>query len=106
MICAWLNLFVKDLDYSFRAKGIGDIKIGKYVKSYVKKFYFRVSKLEIIFKNNDQKEFERFVKNLNIFYEDNYDNNNLNIFYFNIISFMERLKKQGINIYIFNELFI
>ena len=39
-----MALFISDLDESLREKGIGDISIGKYVKSYVKKFYFRISK--------------------------------------------------------------
>ena len=39
-----VSLFIADLDESLREKGIGDMSIGKYVKSYVKKFYFRVSK--------------------------------------------------------------
>ena len=39
-----IDSFIKDLDQNFREKGIGDISIGKYVKSYVKKFYFRLSK--------------------------------------------------------------
>ena len=39
-----VSLFIADLDESLREKGIGDISIGKYVKSYVKKFYFRISK--------------------------------------------------------------
>ena len=39
-----ISIFVSDLDNSLREKGIGDISIGKYVKSYVKKFYFRLSK--------------------------------------------------------------
>ena len=39
-----MNLLVSDLDESLRSKGIGDMSIGKYVKSYVKKFYFRLSK--------------------------------------------------------------
>ena len=39
-----ISLFISDLDESLRAKGIVDISIGKYVKSYVKKFYFRVKK--------------------------------------------------------------
>ena len=30
-----LNIFINDLDESFRTIGIGDISIGKYVKSYV-----------------------------------------------------------------------
>ena len=39
-----VSLFISDLDKSLREKGIGDMSIGKYVKSYVKKFYFRISK--------------------------------------------------------------
>ena len=39
-----MSLFISDLDESLREKGIGDMSIGKYVKSYVKKFYFRISK--------------------------------------------------------------
>ena len=39
-----ISLFITDLDESLREKGIADISIGKYVKSYVKKFYFRISK--------------------------------------------------------------
>ena len=29
-----ISLFVNDLDYSFREIGIGDMKIGKYVKAF------------------------------------------------------------------------
>ena len=39
-----VSLFIDDLDESLRERGIGDMSIGKYVKSYVKKFYFRISK--------------------------------------------------------------
>ena len=39
-----VSLFISDLDESLREKGIGDMSIGKYVKSYVKKFYFRITK--------------------------------------------------------------
>ena len=39
-----VSLFISDLDESLREKGVGDMSIGKYVKSYVKKFYFRMSK--------------------------------------------------------------
>ena len=31
------DLFIEDLDLSFRNLGIGDMKIGKYVKKHVKK---------------------------------------------------------------------
>ena len=49
-----VSLFIEDLDESLREKGIGDMSIGKYVKSYVKKFYFRLGKFPIdnIFYNN------------------------------------------------------
>ena len=48
-------IFITDLDDSLRNKGIGDMSIGKYVKKYVKKFYFRLSKFptENIIKNDD-----------------------------------------------------
>ncbi len=42
-----IKLFISDLDDSLREKGIGDMSIGKYVKSYVKKFYFRLTKFPI-----------------------------------------------------------
>tara|TARA_B100000989_G_C19261082_1_gene352150 strand:- start:90 stop:581 length:492 start_codon:yes stop_codon:yes gene_type:complete len=37
-----VSLFISDLDESLREKGIGDMSIGKFVKSYVKKFYYRL----------------------------------------------------------------
>ena len=39
-----IKIFISDLDESLRTLGIGDMSIGKYVKSYVKKFYYRLSK--------------------------------------------------------------
>ena len=56
-----ISIFVSDLDNSLREKGIGDISIGKYVKSYVKKFYFRLSK----FPNNIKEDL--FLQYLNLF---------------------------------------
>ena len=38
-----IDLLIADLDYSLREQGIGDMSIGKYVKKYVKKFYYRLS---------------------------------------------------------------
>ena len=63
-------LFVKDLDYSFREIGIGDIKIGKYVKTYIKKFYFRLSKMEKILNSNDLDKTVEFLSKLNIIKKD------------------------------------
>ena len=61
-----LNLFIKDLDYSFRKIGIGDMSIGRYVKSYVKKFYFRINNFEEIIKNFNQNAWNDFFNNHNI----------------------------------------
>ena len=61
-----INLFVSDLDYSFREIGIGDMKIGKYVKTFIKKFYFRLSTMEEILNTKDLNKSVEFVSNLNI----------------------------------------
>ena len=64
-----ISLFISDLDESLRANGIGDISIGKYVKSYVKKFYFRISKFpqdNVLYKNQTFIEYLKitdFMKN-------------------------------------------
>ena len=52
-----MNLFISDIDNSLRLSGVSDMKIGKKVKLYLKKFYFRVSKLESIFNANDTNNF-------------------------------------------------
>ncbi len=39
-----ISTFINDLDESLRRTGVGDMSIGKHVKSYVKKFYFRLKK--------------------------------------------------------------
>ena len=58
-----IALFISDLDESLREKGIGDISIGKYVKSYVKKFYFRISKFP---NDNNLYKNESFIEYLKI----------------------------------------
>ena len=58
-----VSLFISDLDESLREKGIGDMSIGKYVKSYVKKFYFRISKFP--YDNNLYKN-ESFIEYLKL----------------------------------------
>ena len=58
-----ISIFIADLDESLRVKGIGDMSIGKYVKSYVKKFYFRISKFP---DNNDLYDNENFIEYLKL----------------------------------------
>ena len=60
-----INIFVDDLDDSLRSKGIGDMSIGKYVKSYVKKFYFRLSKFPKDYSKIDNNFFSNYLENLN-----------------------------------------
>ena len=67
-----LSLFISDIDESLRQKGIGDMSIGKYVKSYVKKFYFRISKFpkdRNLYKNEI---FIEYLKITNLFKNDDY----------------------------------
>tara|TARA_B100000963_G_scaffold318270_1_gene299261 strand:+ start:864 stop:1355 length:492 start_codon:yes stop_codon:yes gene_type:complete len=69
-----ISLFISDLDESLREKGIGDMSIGKYVKSYVKKFYFRISKFpndNNIYKNED---FIEYLKITDLIKNDDYIN--------------------------------
>ena len=69
-----ISFFISDLDESLREKGIGDISIGKYVKSYVKKFYFRISKFP---KNNNlykNDSFLDYLKITNLIKNDDYVN--------------------------------
>ena len=69
-----VSLFIADLDESLREKGIGDMSIGKYVKSYVKKFYFRISKFPSdnnLYKNES---FIEYLKMTDLIQSDDYVN--------------------------------
>ena len=68
-----VSLFISDLDESLRAKGIGDMSIGKYVKSYVKKFYFRVKNFpenDSLYKNE---VFIDYLKTINLIKNNDYN---------------------------------
>ncbi len=69
-----ISLFITDLDESLREKGIGDMSIGKYVKSYVKKFYFRVSKFPDDNNLYNNKIFIEYLKITNLIKNDDYIN--------------------------------
>ena len=55
---------VNDLDKSLRDVGISDMSIGKYVKKYVKKFYYRLKILDPIFKNDNYDELIDYLNSL------------------------------------------
>ena len=59
-----VSILISDLDESLRTKGIGDMSIGKYVKKYVKKFYFRLNNFPT---NIDLKNLDLFVNYLKMF---------------------------------------
>ena len=59
-----LQIFIKDLDQSFRNIGIGDMSIGKYVKKYVKKYYFRIKQLDSIIFDSKTVKFEEYLENI------------------------------------------
>tara|TARA_Y100001970_G_scaffold215927_1_gene264303 strand:+ start:45 stop:551 length:507 start_codon:yes stop_codon:yes gene_type:complete len=65
-----MSVFINDLDESLRTKGVGDMSIGKHVKSYVKKFYFRLSKFPKESSNLSTQELEDYL-NLFDFIEPN-----------------------------------
>jgi len=61
-----IDNFIKDLDHNFREKGIGDMSIGKYVKKYVKKFYYRLKILDKVLKENEDINFVNYVQKFGI----------------------------------------
>ena len=69
-----VSLFVADLDESLREKGIGDMSIGKYVKSYVKKFYYRLSKFPDDNNLYNNEAFIEYLKITNLIKNEDYIN--------------------------------
>ncbi len=67
-----VSLFISDLDESLREKGIGDMSIGKYVKSYVNKFYFRITKFPTDNNLNGNQFFIEYIKATNLIKNQDY----------------------------------
>ena len=68
-----ISIFISDLDESLRVKGIGDMSIGKYVKKYVKKFYYRLNKFPKNIDKDDNQDFKSYIKSLNFIKEEAHD---------------------------------
>ncbi len=82
-----MSLFISDLDKSLREIGIGDMSIGKYVKSYVKKFYFRLKKFPSEYDHNQSNILVQYFKDIKFTPDDNYLNisTEINAAYVNLI---------------------
>ena len=102
-----MDYFIRDIDHSLRLSGIGDMSIGKYVKTYVKRFYFRVSELEKFlskkegFNNN---KFNEYLIKYNIVFnnsEIDYNDNLIN----DLKILIKRSKNLKINQNLYKDLF-
>ena len=65
-----VDSFVSDLDQHFREQGIGDMSVGKYVKKYVKKFYYRLKILDSVFNKNNELDINEYIKKFEILHND------------------------------------
>ncbi len=61
-----MDFYIEDIDKTMRELGIGDMRIGKFVKSYVKKFYYRISILEEIFIDSNYDKFQNYISKRNL----------------------------------------
>ena len=68
-----VDSFVSDLDQHFREQGIGDMSIGKYVKKYVKKFYYRLKILDAVFKKNKELDLNEYLNKIDTLPKENID---------------------------------
>ena len=82
-----IDSFVRDLDQHFREQGIGDMSIGKYVKKYIKKFYYRLKILDAIFEKNKELKISEYFNKIDILSKENIDqiSSNLIVLYKRIV---------------------
>ena len=102
-----MDYFIRDIDHSLRLSGIGDMSIGKYVKTYVKKFYFRVSELEILFSKKEDinhSKFNEYLLKYNIIFNNSEINYN-DILINDLQNLIKRSQNQKINQNLYKNLF-
>ena len=63
--------FIDDLDKSLREAGIGDMSIGKHVKKYVKKFYYRIKIIDPILEDFNKINLMNYLNSLKFIDEKN-----------------------------------
>ena len=98
-----MNLFISDIDHSLRLQGL-DMTLGKYVKIYLKKFYFRLKELEKIFNTKNKLDFEAYLTNYNL--NNNFiDQYAITNFYETLIILIKRCKNQPNPLLLFKDLF-
>ena len=98
-----MNIFIEDIEHSLRLSGL-DMTLGKHVKSYLRKFYFRISELELIFSSKNYSKFVQYLikYNLNNQKIDDYE---LNFFFKKFSILIERSQKQLNIMHLFDGLF-
>ena len=102
-----MDYFIRDIDHSLRLSGIGDMSIGKYVKTYVKRFYFRVAELEKFFCNKEDfnnNKFEEYLNKYNIVFNNSEINYNDNLIK-DLKSLIKRSQNLKINQNLYKDLF-
>ena len=102
-----MDYFIRDIDHSLRLGGIGDMSIGKYVKTYVKRFYFRVSELENFFSKREgfnNNKFNEYLIKYNIIFNNSEINDTDNLIN-DLQSLIKRSQNLKINQNLYKDLF-
>ena len=79
---------IYDLDKTMREIGIGDMGIGKHVKKYVKKFYYRIKIIDPILDNCNEEKINQYLKTIK--YTDSQFSSKMAV---NLMIIYEKIKK-------------